>query len=89
MAEHESLEFGKADFVLMDNVCLEDFMANLKLRPLQYDHGVLAPLEASTRTLTPEPGIASEGEEEDLGQEVSNNTEPARWLPFPSAFPRL
>ncbi|XP_056433580.1 unconventional myosin-Id [Gadus chalcogrammus] len=32
MAEHESLEFGKADFVLMDNVCLEDFMANLKLR---------------------------------------------------------
>uniref|UniRef100_A0A8C5BEJ5 Myosin 1D n=1 Tax=Gadus morhua TaxID=8049 RepID=A0A8C5BEJ5_GADMO len=32
MAEHESLEFGKADFVLMDNVCMEDFMANLKLR---------------------------------------------------------
>uniref|UniRef100_A0A4W5PQL1 Unconventional myosin-Id n=1 Tax=Hucho hucho TaxID=62062 RepID=A0A4W5PQL1_9TELE len=32
MAEHESLEFGKADFVLMDNVSLEEFMANLKLR---------------------------------------------------------
>ncbi|KAL0984219.1 hypothetical protein UPYG_G00138660 [Umbra pygmaea] len=32
MAEHESLEFGKADFVLLDNVSLEDFMANLKLR---------------------------------------------------------
>ncbi|XP_048871147.1 unconventional myosin-Id isoform X1 [Brienomyrus brachyistius] len=32
MAEHESLEFGKADFVLLDNVSLDDFMANLKLR---------------------------------------------------------
>ncbi|XP_051968101.1 unconventional myosin-Id-like isoform X2 [Xyrauchen texanus] len=32
MAEHESLEFGKADFVLLDNVSLEEFMANLKLR---------------------------------------------------------
>ncbi|CAH2281760.1 unconventional myosin-Ig-like [Pelobates cultripes] len=32
MAEHESLEFGKADFVLLDQVTMEDFMANLKLR---------------------------------------------------------
>ncbi|KAM4524857.1 unconventional myosin-Id isoform 1-T1 [Odontesthes bonariensis] len=32
MAEHESLEFGKADFVLLDNVSTEEFMANLKLR---------------------------------------------------------
>ncbi|KAK5906297.1 hypothetical protein CgunFtcFv8_002179 [Champsocephalus gunnari] len=32
MAEHESLEFGKADFVLLDNVSLEEFMTNLKLR---------------------------------------------------------
>ncbi|XP_052334367.1 unconventional myosin-Id isoform X1 [Oncorhynchus keta] len=32
MAEHESLEFGKADFVLLDSVSLEEFMANLKLR---------------------------------------------------------
>uniref|UniRef100_A0A7N8X5I7 Unconventional myosin-Id n=1 Tax=Mastacembelus armatus TaxID=205130 RepID=A0A7N8X5I7_9TELE len=32
MAEHESLEFGKADFVLLDNVSMEEFMANLKLR---------------------------------------------------------
>ncbi|XP_041938437.1 unconventional myosin-Id [Alosa alosa] len=32
MAEHESLEFGKADFVLLDNVSIEEFMANLKLR---------------------------------------------------------
>uniref|UniRef100_A0A667XXT9 Myosin ID n=1 Tax=Myripristis murdjan TaxID=586833 RepID=A0A667XXT9_9TELE len=32
MAEHESLEFGKADFVLLDNVSLEEFMANLKHR---------------------------------------------------------
>ncbi|XP_049614394.1 unconventional myosin-Id [Syngnathus scovelli] len=32
MAEHESLEFGMADFVLLDNVTMEDFMANLKLR---------------------------------------------------------
>ncbi|XP_019749289.1 unconventional myosin-Id [Hippocampus comes] len=32
MAEHESLEFGMADFVLLDNVSMEDFMANLKLR---------------------------------------------------------
>lgn len=32
MAEHESIEFGKADFVLLDNVSLEEFMANLKLR---------------------------------------------------------
>ncbi|XP_026885184.2 unconventional myosin-Id isoform X1 [Electrophorus electricus] len=32
MAEQESLEFGKADFVLLDTVSLEDFMANLKLR---------------------------------------------------------
>uniref|UniRef100_A0A8C6TXH5 Unconventional myosin-Id n=1 Tax=Neogobius melanostomus TaxID=47308 RepID=A0A8C6TXH5_9GOBI len=32
MAEHESLEFGKADFVLLDNVSMDEFMANLKLR---------------------------------------------------------
>ncbi|TSK14721.1 Unconventional myosin-Id [Bagarius yarrelli] len=32
MAEHESLEFGKADFVLLDNVSSEEFLANLKLR---------------------------------------------------------
>nr|XP_046212342.1 unconventional myosin-Id [Oncorhynchus gorbuscha] len=32
MAEHGSLEFGKADFVLLDSVSLEEFMANLKLR---------------------------------------------------------
>uniref|UniRef100_A0A8C4NXZ7 Unconventional myosin-Id n=1 Tax=Dicentrarchus labrax TaxID=13489 RepID=A0A8C4NXZ7_DICLA len=32
MAEHESLEFGKADFVLLDNVSMEEFMSNLKLR---------------------------------------------------------
>ncbi|XP_030629769.1 unconventional myosin-Id isoform X2 [Chanos chanos] len=32
MAAHESLEFGKADFVLLDNVSLEEFLANLKLR---------------------------------------------------------
>uniref|UniRef100_A0A8C7LDN2 Myosin ID n=1 Tax=Oncorhynchus kisutch TaxID=8019 RepID=A0A8C7LDN2_ONCKI len=32
MAEHESQEFGKADFVLLDSVSLEEFMANLKLR---------------------------------------------------------
>ncbi|XP_073407296.1 unconventional myosin-Ig-like isoform X1 [Dendrobates tinctorius] len=32
MAEQESLEFGKADFVLLDNVTMKDFMANLKLR---------------------------------------------------------
>ncbi|XP_029444060.1 unconventional myosin-Ig isoform X2 [Rhinatrema bivittatum] len=32
MAEQESLEFGKADFVLLDSITMEDFMANLKLR---------------------------------------------------------
>ncbi|XP_021104543.1 unconventional myosin-Id isoform X4 [Heterocephalus glaber] len=32
MAEQESLEFGKADFVLMDTVSMPEFMANLKLR---------------------------------------------------------
>nr|XP_033787810.1 unconventional myosin-Ig [Geotrypetes seraphini] len=32
MAEQESLEFGKADFVLLDCITMEDFMANLKLR---------------------------------------------------------
>uniref|UniRef100_A0A8D0CUK4 Myosin ID n=1 Tax=Sander lucioperca TaxID=283035 RepID=A0A8D0CUK4_SANLU len=32
MAEHESLEYGKADFVLLDNVSMEEFMTNLKLR---------------------------------------------------------
>ncbi|XP_032890982.1 unconventional myosin-Id [Amblyraja radiata] len=32
MAEQESLEFGKADFVLMDTINMSEFMANLKLR---------------------------------------------------------
>ncbi|XP_041029601.1 unconventional myosin-Id isoform X2 [Carcharodon carcharias] len=32
MAEQESLEFGKADFVLLDTVNMSEFMANLKLR---------------------------------------------------------
>ncbi|XP_074019006.1 unconventional myosin-Id isoform X2 [Numenius arquata] len=32
MAERESLEFGKADFVLMDSVTMAEFMANLRLR---------------------------------------------------------
>ncbi|XP_013919325.1 PREDICTED: unconventional myosin-Id-like [Thamnophis sirtalis] len=32
MAEQESLEFGKADFVLLDQVTMEDFLENLKLR---------------------------------------------------------
>lgn len=32
MAEHESLEYGKADFVLLDTVSMEEFMTNLKLR---------------------------------------------------------
>ncbi|XP_074918032.1 unconventional myosin-Ig [Chelonoidis abingdonii] len=32
MAEQESLEFGKADFVLLDEVTMEHFMENLKLR---------------------------------------------------------
>ncbi|KAJ6655115.1 hypothetical protein lerEdw1_006019 [Lerista edwardsae] len=32
MAEQESLEFGKADFVLLDRVTMEDFLDNLKLR---------------------------------------------------------
>ncbi|XP_061442904.1 unconventional myosin-Ig isoform X2 [Rhineura floridana] len=32
MAEQESLEFGKADFVLLDQVTMADFMDNLKLR---------------------------------------------------------
>ncbi|XP_069094072.1 unconventional myosin-Id [Pleurodeles waltl] len=32
MAEQESLEFGKADFVLMDAVTMPEFMANLRLR---------------------------------------------------------
>ncbi|CAI9583028.1 unnamed protein product, partial [Staurois parvus] len=32
MAEQESLEFGKADFVLLDHVTMEEFMDNLKLR---------------------------------------------------------
>uniref|UniRef100_A0A8C8B6V9 Myosin ID n=1 Tax=Otus sunia TaxID=257818 RepID=A0A8C8B6V9_9STRI len=32
MAEQESLEFGKADFVLMDAVTMAEFMANLRLR---------------------------------------------------------
>ncbi|XP_014807002.1 PREDICTED: unconventional myosin-Id, partial [Calidris pugnax] len=32
MAERESLEFGKADFVLLDAVTMAEFMANLRLR---------------------------------------------------------
>ncbi|XP_072905181.1 unconventional myosin-Id-like [Hemitrygon akajei] len=32
MAEQESLEYGKADFVLLDNLTTEDFLANLKVR---------------------------------------------------------
>uniref|UniRef100_A0A8C8SX46 Myosin IG n=1 Tax=Pelusios castaneus TaxID=367368 RepID=A0A8C8SX46_9SAUR len=32
MAEQESLEFGKADFVLLDQVTMEHFMENLKQR---------------------------------------------------------
>lgn len=32
MAEQESLEFGKADFVLLDTVAMPEFMANLRLR---------------------------------------------------------
>ncbi|XP_063159287.1 unconventional myosin-Ig [Candoia aspera] len=32
MAEQESLEYGKADFVLLDQVTMEDFLENLKLR---------------------------------------------------------
>lgn len=32
MAEQESLEFGKADFVLLDTVTMPEFMANLRLR---------------------------------------------------------
>ena len=32
MAEQESLEYGKGDFVLMDEITKEAFMKNLKLR---------------------------------------------------------
>ena len=32
MAELEALEFGKSDFVLLDEVNMEQFMENLKLR---------------------------------------------------------
>uniref|UniRef100_A0A8C9SZ44 Myosin ID n=1 Tax=Scleropages formosus TaxID=113540 RepID=A0A8C9SZ44_SCLFO len=32
MAEHESLEFGKADFVLLDDVSMDEFMENLRIR---------------------------------------------------------
>lgn len=32
MAELESLEFGKSDFILLDEVTMEEFMENLKLR---------------------------------------------------------
>lgn len=32
MAEQESLEFGKADFVLLDAVTMPEFMGNLRLR---------------------------------------------------------
>lgn len=38
MAEHESPEFGKADFVLLDSVSMQEFMANLKLRWAFYLH---------------------------------------------------
>ncbi|KAL8175637.1 UNVERIFIED_CONTAM: hypothetical protein K2H54_001487, partial [Gekko kuhli] len=34
MAEQESREFGKADFLLLDSVSMPDFMANLRLRLL-------------------------------------------------------
>lgn len=37
MAEQESLEFGKADFVLMDTVSMPEFMANLRLRWARLD----------------------------------------------------
>ncbi|XP_042327789.1 unconventional myosin-Ig-like [Sceloporus undulatus] len=42
MAEQESLEFGKADFVLLDRVTLEDFMDNLKLSSVTFfgSHGL-------------------------------------------------
>uniref|UniRef100_A0A4W3JKB0 Myosin IG n=1 Tax=Callorhinchus milii TaxID=7868 RepID=A0A4W3JKB0_CALMI len=32
MADQESLEFGKSDFVLLDNVTTEEFLENLRLR---------------------------------------------------------
>lgn len=32
MAEQEGPEFGKADFVLLDEVTMEHFMENLRLR---------------------------------------------------------
>lgn len=32
MAELEGLEFGKSDFVLLDEVTMEQFIENLKLR---------------------------------------------------------
>ena len=32
MAEQESLEYGKGDFVLLDEITENAFMANLKLR---------------------------------------------------------
>ncbi|XP_067834933.1 unconventional myosin-Id-like [Heptranchias perlo] len=32
MAEQESLEFGKADFVLLDSLTIEEFLVNLKVR---------------------------------------------------------
>lgn len=32
MAELEGPEFGKADFVLLDEVTMEQFLANLRLR---------------------------------------------------------
>ncbi|XP_059800553.1 unconventional myosin-Id-like [Hypanus sabinus] len=32
MAEQESLEYGKADFVLLDNLTTKDFLENLKVR---------------------------------------------------------
>lgn len=32
MEDEEGAEYGKADFVLLDQVTMEDFMENLKLR---------------------------------------------------------
>uniref|UniRef100_A0A3B5LAJ1 Unconventional myosin-Id n=1 Tax=Xiphophorus couchianus TaxID=32473 RepID=A0A3B5LAJ1_9TELE len=38
MAEHESLEFGKADFVLLDNVSMEEFMEYIYIISLNILH---------------------------------------------------
>lgn len=32
MTQHEGAEFGKGDFVLLDNITEDAFMENLKLR---------------------------------------------------------